>query len=69
MTFEPHPTRVVAPERAPRLLQTRDQKLRALESTGLDAVLVVPFTPELARLSGAEFLDAVFGAVSTADRP
>lgn len=62
VTFEPHPTHVVAPARAPRLLQTRDQKLRALESTGLDAVLVVPFTPELARLSGVEFLDAVFGA-------
>lgn len=62
ITFDPHPLAVVAPERRPALLQTREQKLRALEATGLDAVLFVRFTAELARRTGEEFVDAVLAS-------
>lgn len=59
VTFDPHPLTVVAPERRPALLQTRDQKLRALEDAGLDGVLIVHFTAGLAWSTGREFLDVV----------
>jgi len=55
ISFEPHPLAVVAPERRPQLLQTREQKLDALEQTGLEHVLMLKFTPEIATLSGEEF--------------
>lgn len=42
-TFEPHPRKVLQPERAPRLLMTLDQKLELLETLGLDVVVVEPF--------------------------
>ncbi len=55
ITFEPHPLAVVAPSRRPRLLQTRRQKLETLETTELDAMLILPFDRELAALTGEEF--------------
>ncbi len=56
LTFDPHPLAVVRPDRAPRLLQTLPQRLRALRSLGLDATLVIPFTPAVAALSGEQFI-------------
>jgi len=61
ITFEPHPLSVVAPDRRPRQIQTRRQKLESLESTGLDAVLILPFDSELASLSGEEFFARICG--------
>jgi riboflavin kinase/FMN adenylyltransferase len=55
ISFEPHPMTVVAPERRPQLLQNRGQKLESLEATGLDAVLLLDFTPAVAALSGEAF--------------
>lgn len=57
ISFQPHPLSVVAPERSPRLLQTRRQKLDSLERTGLSDLLLVDFTAEMARLDGARFVD------------
>lgn len=59
VTFDPHPREVLAPETAPALLTTRDEKLSLLESTGLGYVAIVPFTAELARRSATEFVDEV----------
>lgn len=56
VTFDPHPLAVVRPEKAPRLLQTPGQRLRALSALGLDAVLLLRFDGELARISGDEFI-------------
>jgi len=55
VSFDPHPTAVVAPERMPRLLQTRRQKLDALAGTGLSDLLILAFTRELAALDGEAF--------------
>ena len=55
LTFDPHPARVLAPERAPKLIMTIGQRLRAMEAEGIEAVLILPFSPEFARLSPAEF--------------
>lgn len=55
LTFDPHPTKLVAPDRAPRLLTTPDERARLIESHGIDRVLILPFTMEIARLSPEEF--------------
>src|SRR6185369_3653156 len=47
MTFDPHPPRVVRPDKAPPLLMTTPQRLEALEQSGMRAVAVVRFTHEM----------------------
>ena len=59
LTFDPHPARILAPDRAPKLITTIDQRLRRLESEGIEAALLLPFSLELARLSPEEFVRAV----------
>jgi riboflavin kinase/FMN adenylyltransferase len=61
VTFDPHPLAVVAPERRPRLLQTRRQKLDALAETGLGAVLFLRFDRAMSQLSGEEFFAKALG--------
>src|SRR3989304_2391299 len=52
----PHPLSVVAPERCPALMTSLEEKLARLEEQGVGAVVVHPFTPELARTPAAEFV-------------
>lgn len=59
LTFDPHPTRVIAPARAPRLLTTLNQRLVYMEEQGIDAVLALPFTLETARWTPEEFVQRV----------
>lgn len=59
VTFEPHPLEVVAPERRPKRIHTRRQKLETLAETGLDAVLFLPFDAPLAALDGRSFFATV----------
>lgn len=59
VTFDPHPPRVVRPDKAPRLLMTHAQKLEALERAGIDGVAVVRFTPELSRWEPEYFVRTV----------
>ena len=59
LTFDPHPTTVVAPERAPQLLMTPAERVRRFENIGLDATVVLPFTSEIACLTPAEFVRQV----------
>jgi len=59
LTFDPHPARVLAPERAPRLLMTLDQRLRSMAAEGIEAVLLFPFSPDTARLTPGEFAESV----------
>lgn len=59
LTFDPHPPRVVRPDKAPRLLMTAGQKYAALERAGVTGLAVVPFTLELSQWSPEEFVRAV----------
>src|SRR5438034_8494385 len=59
MTFDPHPPRVVRPDKAPPLLMTHAQKLEALARTGLQGAAIVPFTVELSRWDPEMFVRAV----------
>jgi riboflavin kinase / FMN adenylyltransferase len=56
ITFDPHPLKVLAPERAPRMLTTRRQKLALIEATGLEFLLILPFTVELAEVTAEQFV-------------
>ena len=56
LTFDPHPTRVVAPERAPALMTTPIRRAELMEEEGIAQVLILPFTAELAELSPEEFV-------------
>jgi riboflavin kinase/FMN adenylyltransferase len=47
MTFDPHPPRVLRPDKAPPLLMTRDQKIEALRRSGMQGLAFVRFTREL----------------------
>jgi len=60
VTFDPHPLQVLDPDRAPGLLTGLDHRLELMETAGLDAVLVMPFTAELASWSPERFVLDVF---------
>ena len=59
MTFDPHPSRVVRPDKAPPLLMTQPQKLEALARAGIHGVAVVRFTSELSRWDPEAFVRTV----------
>ncbi|MBM62951.1 MAG: riboflavin biosynthesis protein RibF [Acidobacteria bacterium] len=49
LTFDPHPSRILRPEKAPTLLMSSSQKLSALADAGMDGIAVVRFTLELSQ--------------------
>jgi len=55
LTFEPHPVKVLAPDVAPKLLQTTEQKLESLKECGVDAVVLQKFDDEFAKLTPSDF--------------
>jgi riboflavin kinase / FMN adenylyltransferase len=59
MTFDPHPSRVVRPDKAPPLLMTKAQRLEALAQAGIAAVAVVRFTHELSQWDPETFVRTV----------
>jgi riboflavin kinase/FMN adenylyltransferase len=68
VTFDPHPVRVLRPEQAPKLITPLPQKLDLLAATGVDATVVIPFTPEFSRLSAVEFArDVLLGSLQAAE--
>src|SRR5690606_40866746 len=59
MPFDPHPPRIVRPDKAPPLLMTPAQRLEALEQAGVDGVAIVRFTHELSRWDPETFVRTV----------
>ena len=56
LTFRNHPLTVLAPERAPRLIMSCEERVAAIKSCGVGEVTVLDFTPELAAMSPDEFV-------------
>ena len=56
MTFDPHPPRVLRPDKAPALLMTREQKIEALKRSGMQGLALVRFTRELSLLDPETFV-------------
>ncbi|MGL5857783.1 MAG: bifunctional riboflavin kinase/FAD synthetase [Angustibacter sp.] len=59
ITFDPHPSQVLHPDRAPQLITSVPQRLALLEALDVDAVLVLRFTTELAGQSPERFVEQV----------
>jgi riboflavin kinase/FMN adenylyltransferase len=59
LTFDPHPARLLAPALAPPMLMTLERRLELLAEAGADAVVVEPFTTELAALPADRFIAEV----------
>jgi riboflavin kinase/FMN adenylyltransferase len=56
VTFDRHPNSIVAPARAPKLIYSLPQKLRAIESLGVDAILLIEFDTAFSRTPGDQFV-------------
>lgn len=59
LTFDPHPPRIVRPDKAPLLLMTLAQKIEALEKAGIHGTAIVRFTPALSRWEPETFVKTV----------
>jgi len=59
ITFAVHPRKVLNSDFQPQLLNTLDEKNEQLESTKVDEIIVLDFTPEMAKMSAYEFLDSI----------
>ncbi len=67
LAFDPHPARVLHPERAPATLVTTEQKAELLSGLGIERLAVLPFTREVAALDAAAFArDVLAGCLRTA---
>ena len=59
VTFEPHPARILRPESGLKLLTPTAEKLRLLEATGIDAVLLLPFGRDLSLMTPRQFAERI----------
>jgi riboflavin kinase/FMN adenylyltransferase len=57
LTFNPHPAKVVAPARAPRMITAFARRVELMGQEGIEQVLVLPFTEDVARWSAGEFVN------------
>ena len=55
VTFDPHPARILRPDDNLKLLTPLPEKLRLLEATGIDAVLLLPFSRDLSLMTPQQF--------------
>jgi riboflavin kinase / FMN adenylyltransferase len=59
VTFEPHPARILRPDSGLKLLTPTPEKLRLLETTGIDAVLLLPFARDLSLMTPRQFAERI----------
>ena len=57
VTFDPHPTRVLRPDAAPKLITPLGRKLNLIARFGVDAAFVIPFTKEFSLTSPRDFAE------------
>ena len=63
VTFDRHPSQIVAPDRVPPFIYSLAQKQRVIESLGVDALLEIPFDREFSEKSGPQFIQELAGDV------
>ena len=56
LTFFPHPRMVLQKDTNIKLINTIDERIQILEKTGLDSLVIHPFTKEFSRLSAGEYV-------------
>jgi riboflavin kinase/FMN adenylyltransferase len=57
ITFSPHPQQVLAPRRAPKLLSITEEKIELVSQYGLDAMFIIQFNEEVARVTARRFME------------
>ena len=60
LTFRNHPLTVLAPEKAPRLIMSVEERVEAIKACGVGEVTVLDFTRQLAEMSAEEFAQEWF---------
>ena len=64
ITFDRHPSSIIAPGKEKPMLMTYDDKIKALESTGIDYTIILPFDKALSELTADNFLDYIHSQYS-----
>jgi riboflavin kinase / FMN adenylyltransferase len=59
LTFDPHPTAIVAPQHTPKLLTNLEVKAELVQALGVEELIVIPFDADFAKRSAQEFIDDV----------
>lgn len=59
LTFDPHPLKVIAPDRRLKLLTPLDEKIRLIEMTGMDVLVCIEFDREFAKMDPEDFVSGV----------
>lgn len=66
LTFDPHPARIVAPERAPKRLSKHEERVETMRACGVGRVLILPFDAALAAVEAGAFVrEILVGALGT----
>jgi riboflavin kinase / FMN adenylyltransferase len=59
ITFEPHPAEILRPDKAPKLITPLNRKIELIEASGVDCLLILPFTLEFSRWTPQQFVEDV----------
>ena len=59
VTFEPHPLKILAPDSAPSLITTFEQKAALIAESGVDCLVVIPFSPEISQMPADSFVRGI----------
>lgn len=61
VTFFPHPLKILAPERAPSMIQCLEDRVEEIGRLGVEILMVVPFTLEFAKVTAEDFVREYLG--------
>jgi riboflavin kinase/FMN adenylyltransferase len=59
LTFSPHPSKVVAPARAPRLMTSPVERCALMQADGIEQVFIMPFDEQVVQLTPEQFVERV----------
>jgi riboflavin kinase/FMN adenylyltransferase len=59
LTFDPHPSKIVSPARAPRLMTSPDQRCALMQAEGIAQVFIMPFDQQVVQLTPEQFVEQV----------
>ena len=62
-TFDPHPAKVLSPDRAPQMIYTTDQQSRHLQEMGVDGCILQPFTIDFMKQEPIYFFDKLYNSI------
>ena len=66
ITFDQHPANIISPGQAPAIIQTQAQRIRTIESLGIEAILIIKFDQEFSLKTGESFIQELsqgFGSI------